>query len=125
MADRGGVIEHPVTGERFTFLETARETGGEYARIEARVSPHGFVAAPHVHPLTEEFFEIRAGTWAFVVDGEEKRVGPGEGASIPAGTPHAWWNAGEEEGLAIVEFRPAPKADEFFESFSAWPGTGR
>jgi mannose-6-phosphate isomerase-like protein (cupin superfamily) len=117
MAKRGDVIEHPVTGERFTFLETREDTGGEYSRIEARVIPHGFVAAAHVHPLVEETFEIRAGTWAFVVDGEEKRIGPGEGASIPVGTPHAWWNAGEEEGVAIVGFRPALKADEFFESF--------
>lgn len=117
MANSGDIIEHPVTGERFTFLETARDTNGEYSRIEARVSPHGFVAAPHVHPLVEETFEIRAGTWTFVVDGDERRVGPGEGAIILAGTPHAWWNAGEEEGVAIVEFRPALKADEFFESF--------
>src|SRR3712207_2930700 len=117
MANRGDVIEHPVTGERFTFLETGEDTGGEYSRIEAHVSPHGFVAAAHVHPLIEETFEIRAGTWAFDVDGKETRVGPGEGASIPVGTPHAWWNAGEEEGVAIVEFRPALKADEFFESF--------
>ena len=117
MADSGDVIEHPVTGEKFTFLETAQDTGGEYSRYEVRVRSHGFVAAPHVHPLIEETFEIRAGTWAFVLDGEETRVGPGEGASIPVGMPHAWWNAGEEEGVAIVELRPAMKADEFFESF--------
>jgi len=117
MANSGDVIEHPVTGEKFTFLETAQDTGGEYSRYEVRVRPHGFVAAPHVHPLIEETFEIRAGTWAFVLDGEETRVGPGEGASIPVGMPHAWWNAGEEEGVAIVELRPAMKADEFFESF--------
>jgi quercetin dioxygenase-like cupin family protein len=117
MAKRGDIIEHPVTGETFTFLETAQETGGESMRIETRVSPRGFVAAPHVHPLVEETFEIQAGTWAFVVDGEEKRLGPGEEATIPAGTPHAWWNAGDEEGVTVVEFRPALQAEEFFESF--------
>jgi mannose-6-phosphate isomerase-like protein (cupin superfamily) len=117
MAKRGDVIEHPVTGERFALLKTAQDTGGEYSRYEVRVRPRGFVAAPHIHPFVEESFEIRAGTWAFVVDGEESRVGPGEGAIVPVGTPHAWWNAGEEEGVAIVEFRPALKADEFFESF--------
>lgn len=125
MAKSGDVIEHPVTGEKFTFLETARDTGGEYVRIEARVSPHGFVAAAHIHPLIEETFDVRAGTWAFVVDGKETRVGPGGGAIIPAGTPHAWWNAGEEEGVAIVEFRPALKADEFFESFFGLAQDGR
>jgi hypothetical protein len=25
---------------------------------------------------------------------------------VPAGAVHAWWNAGDEEGVAIVDFRP-------------------
>ena len=117
MARSGDTIEHPVTGETFTFLETAEETGGEYVRIELRVRPRGFVAAPHIHPRIEETFEIRSGSFAFVVDGEEGRVGAGERATVPVGTPHAWWNAGDEEGVAIVEFRPALKTEEFFETF--------
>src|ERR671916_1785347 len=117
MARSGDMIEHPVTGETFTFLETAEETGGEYVRIELRVRPRGFVAAPHIHPRIEETFEIRSGTFALVVDGKEGRVGAGEGATVPVGTPHAWWNAGDEEGVAIVEFRPALKTEEFFETF--------
>ena len=80
-----------------------------------RVKPHGFVAAPHVHPLMEETFEMESGAFTLVVDGEERRVGAGEGAIVPAGTPHAWWNAGKEEAVAIVERRPALKAEELFE----------
>ena len=117
MARKGAVIEHPVTGERFTFLETAEDTGGGYVRIELRVEPRGFVAAPHVHPRIEETFQILSGTFAFVVDGEERRVGAGEGATIRAGTPHAWWNSSDEEGVAIVEFRPALNTEGFFETF--------
>jgi len=117
MAKSGDVVEHPVTGETITFLETSEETDGEYATGELRVRPHGFVAAPHIHPIAEESFEIRSGTFTFVVDGEARQVRAGEGATVPAGAPHAWWNAGEEEGVAIVEFRPALKTEEFFESF--------
>jgi mannose-6-phosphate isomerase-like protein (cupin superfamily) len=117
MARKGDEIEHPVTGERFTFLETAEDTGGGYVRIELRVEPRGFVAAPHVHPRIEETFEILSGTFAFVVDGERRLVGAGEEATVPPGTPHAWWNAGAEEGVAMVEFRPALKTEEFFETF--------
>jgi mannose-6-phosphate isomerase-like protein (cupin superfamily) len=117
MARNGDIVEHPVTGERITFLETSEETEGEYATAELRVRPHGFVAAPHIHPIAEESFEIRSGTFTFVVDGEERQVRAGEGATVPVGTPHAWWNSGEDEGVAIVEFRPALKTEEFFESF--------
>jgi mannose-6-phosphate isomerase-like protein (cupin superfamily) len=87
MAKRGDVIEHPVTGERITFLETSKETNGEYALLDLHVKPHGFVAAPHVHPRLQETFEIRKGTFTFVIDGEKREVGPGEGATVPAGAP--------------------------------------
>jgi len=117
MTRKGNTVEHPVTGERITFLETSAETNGEYATLELRVRPHGFVVAPHVHPQAVESFEIHSGTFTFMVDGEEREVREGEGATIPAGTAHAWWNSGDEEGIAKVEFRPGWKTEEFFESF--------
>jgi quercetin dioxygenase-like cupin family protein len=117
MARKGDIVEHPVTGERITFFETSEETNGEYAVFELRVRPYGFVVAPHIHPFAEESFEIRSGTFTFMVDGHERRVGPGDSATVPAGTPHAWWNSGGDEGVAIVEFRPTLKTEEFFESF--------
>jgi mannose-6-phosphate isomerase-like protein (cupin superfamily) len=117
MARKGDVVEHPVTGERFTFLDTAEDTGGKYVRIELHVEPRGFVAAPHIHPLIEETFAILSGTFAFVVDGEQRLVGASQEATVPPGRPHAWWNSGDEEGVAIVEFRPALKTEEFFETF--------
>ncbi len=50
MIRKGDVIENPVTGERLLFLETSRETGGEYVLVECTVQPNGFVAAAHMHP---------------------------------------------------------------------------
>jgi mannose-6-phosphate isomerase-like protein (cupin superfamily) len=117
MARKGDVIEHPVTGERITFLVTGEETGGEYYRNELRVKPRGFVADPHVHPKMEETFAIISREFTFVVDGEKRKLGAAEGATVPAGTPHTWWNSGDDEGVAIVEFRPAVKVEEFFETF--------
>ena len=74
MATTGDTIEHPVTGELITFLETSRETNEEYASVELRVRPHGFVIAPHIHPFAEESFEMRSGTCTFVADGNERNV---------------------------------------------------
>ena len=59
------------------------------------------------------------------MDGAERRVQAGERATVPAGTAHAWWNAGEDEGVAIIEFRPALKAEEFFEAFFELAQDGR
>jgi len=117
MARPGDMIEHPITRERLTFLETAAQTGGACVRYQLEVAPGGFAAAPHVHPWIEEHFEILSGEWAFVIDGVEQRMGPGDSVTIPARQVHAWWNAGKGTGVAIVECRPALRTEEFFESF--------
>jgi hypothetical protein len=43
-------------------------------------------------------------------------AGPGEKVVVPAGTPHVWWNAGEDELHAVVEPRPALSVEAFFET---------
>ena len=41
MARAGETIENPVSGERFTFLRTARDTGGQFLELELAVRPGG------------------------------------------------------------------------------------
>ena len=50
MAYTGQTIENPVSGERITFLQTARDTGGEKLEIELELAPDGHVPGAHVHP---------------------------------------------------------------------------
>jgi quercetin dioxygenase-like cupin family protein len=106
-------IFNPRTGQRMRFLET----GPELLRIES-VNPPSAVAEPeHVHPRQESRAEVVAGTLLFVVDGEERRVGPGESITIPAGVPHHFLNNGDEDAVSLQEFRPALRTREFFEEF--------
>ena len=116
MARAGDVIEH-LTGERFEFQKTADDTDGKLLRIEALVEPRGFAAAEHVHPKQEERFEILSGTLRYRVNGAERDAGAGEELVIPKGVPHVWENAGEEDLHMIIEFRPALRSEEFFESY--------
>src|SRR5438105_15521396 len=53
----GQTVENPVTGERLTFHETARETGGEYVRFEALIAPGGTLASALLHPYQSERFQ--------------------------------------------------------------------
>ena len=121
----GDVIENPVTGETMTFLATGRETAGELLRIDMRVRPGGFVASEHVHPEQEERFQIASGEIALRMNGEERRYGVGERITIPAGTPHVWWNTGSSELRVLLEFRPAGRFAEFITSFFALAQQGR
>jgi hypothetical protein len=49
--------------------------------------------------------------------GQERDVGAGETVVVPAGTPHVWGNPNEDEVHLILEFRPALRMEEWFETF--------
>jgi quercetin dioxygenase-like cupin family protein len=117
MASAGDVLEHPVTREKIVIRKTARDTGGELFQAEFFLPSGGFVAAAHIHPLQEERFEIIAGTLHGRVAGKELASGPGETVVVPSGTPHVWWNAGDDELHVLVEVRPALRFERFFETF--------
>jgi hypothetical protein len=80
-------IFNPRTGQRMRFLVTAADTNGELLRIETTNPPTGVAEPLHVHPRQESRAEVMAGTLRFVVDGQERRLGPGETIAIPAGVP--------------------------------------
>ena len=125
MIHAGDTIENPVTGERLVFHETSRETNGEAVVFETFVQPDGFVAAAHVHPKQEERFEILSGTLSLKVGGEEIVAGQGETVTIPAGTPHRFWNAGGAEARFRCEVRPALKFERLLETMFALAADGK
>jgi mannose-6-phosphate isomerase-like protein (cupin superfamily) len=125
MIHAGDTIENPVTGERLVFHKTSRETNGQAVVFETFVQPDGFVAAAHVHPKQEERFEILSGTLGLRM-GEEKIVaGPGETVTIPARTPHRFWNAGEDEVRFRCEVRPALQFEQLLETMFALAADGK
>ena len=117
MARAGVTIENPVSGERFTFLRTAADTGGEFLEMELAVPPGGEVPIPHLHARQEEAFAVLAGTLRCRVGGGGPRtLGPGGAVVVPPGVGHAWWNAGAEELRLRVTFRPALQVEAMFET---------
>lgn len=117
MVKPGDVLEHPVTREKVVFRKTARDTDGALFKADAYFQPGAFVAAEHIHPLQEERFEVISGTLRGRVAGKELSGNPGEKFVVPAGTPHTWWNSGDDELHFVVEVRPALRTDSFFETF--------
>ena len=65
MAHVGDVIEHPLTGERVTFLETAGSTGGKFLRVRLDVRPGGAIPNVHVHPGRKNSSQSQRGVCRF------------------------------------------------------------
>jgi quercetin dioxygenase-like cupin family protein len=96
------------------FLLTAEDTGGELLRMETTNPPGGDAEPLHVHPRQESRAEMVAGTLRFAVGGADRLLGPGDAITIPPGVPHIFLNDGDEDAVAIQEFRPALRSERFF-----------
>src|SRR3954449_550221 len=107
MITPGQTLENPVTGERFTFTDTAASTGGKLLAFELALRPGGAVPIPHVHPIQTERFEVVAGLMRFRLGLRRRLAGPGDVVEVAPGVVHGFANAGEEEARVRVEVRPA------------------
>jgi mannose-6-phosphate isomerase-like protein (cupin superfamily) len=125
MAVAGQTISNPQTGERITFRRTAADTKGEFLELAFFVAPGGAPAAKHVHPRQVEHFDVHSGSLRITIGDNELAIGPGQRATVPAGTPHIWRAARDEELQMTLTFEPALTAERFFEQFFALANAGR
>jgi hypothetical protein len=93
--------------------------------IETVVQPEGFVAAAHVHPAQSERFAVAAGQLGLKVGRKKMTLGPGEDATVEAGTAHRFWNAGEEPVRFVCEVRPALQFESLLETMFALAADGK
>ena len=117
MARVGETIEHPLTGERVTFLETAGSTGGKFMRIRLDVCPGGAIPNLHVHRRSEEQFAIAEGRLQVRRAKQSWVAKAGDTVVVPPGAAHVWGNPFDEPAAVIIDLRPALRAETFFETF--------
>jgi quercetin dioxygenase-like cupin family protein len=125
MIAAGQTVENPVTGERLTFHETARETGGECVRFEAVIAPGGTLASAHVHPQQTERFEGISGTLAMKVGGRRVDLEPGAVIVVEPGVAHTFWNKTDGEARMMVEIRPALELESLIETMYSLAADGK
>ena len=121
----GQTLENPVTGERFTFTDTASSTGGELLAFELALRPGGAVPIPHVHPIQTERFEVLEGRVRFRLGLRTLIAGPGDVVEAPPGLAHGFGNAGDGEARMHVEVRPALAMEYMFAEVVALAEAGK
>lgn len=109
----GDVAWNPLSGEKALIVQSADESGGARLVADLAVEAGGFVpGGEHVHDHCTEHFEVRAGRIVFAVGGQERTLGAGDRLAVAPGTPHRWWNAGEDEVQIRVHVEPALRFEE-------------
>jgi len=125
MITPGQTLENPVTGERFTFVETAATTAGARLSFELRLRPGSAVPMAHVHPVQSERFEVIDGRMRFRVGRRTIVAGPGDVVEVAPGVTHAFANAGDRDARVLVEVRPALAMEAMLADVAAMARAGR
>jgi len=110
----------PATQERFRFLASNEDL----VRVDWWL-PEGGGSPRHVHPCQVERVTGIEGELAITWRGGEVVVGPGQSFSVPAGLVHAFANRSPASAHMIVDFLPALRMREFFETVAGLANEGR
>lgn len=106
-------VQNPVTGEQFLFHTHADDPGTDAMACDIWTPPGMTPLAEHVHPNQPETFTIHDGTIQLSIGGTVESYTTGDGVTIPAGTPHTWWNAGTDVLHVTIQFEPGLSMEEF------------
>lgn len=110
---KSGEEVHLPRGSTFVYRRTAAESDGQIFEASWTGAPGAGVPA-HTHPSQQVRFEVVDGALRVVTDGDERVLGPGEVAVIPAGVEHRWENASDAPARGVFQLRPAGMADFVF-----------
>jgi mannose-6-phosphate isomerase-like protein (cupin superfamily) len=115
MREGPDVLVNAPAGERVIFRKHAADTGGRLIQFDLVLTKVGGRPPPHIHLHQTESFVVRSGALRVMVADEERVLGEGQEALIPAGTVHRWWNAGPGDALVSVEMRPGLHFEELLD----------
>ena len=110
MAERGEVLDNPVTGQRIIFRRTSGDTAGRLLEVESiYMTPAPSRPPTHYHPSQEEIFRVLAGELHVVAYGGHRVLKKGETLVIVEGVRHQMW--AEKAGVRVNwQTRPAAVA---------------
>jgi hypothetical protein len=110
------LVSSPAAGIWATLLETPAEGETDRPVLVQWLAPDADQPPAHVHPSSETFAAV-AGELTVVVDGDERRLGPGDAVTVPADSEHTFRNDSDE----VVAFRAElPSMQTVRGLYTAW-----
>src|SRR5437588_3384194 len=105
---------HPGMGMRWEITRSAQDSAGEVFESTNWLDPRMPGPPPHVHPNSEESFEVIEGSLDVFKDGQWTTLQAGATATVAPGVPHTLRNATDEPVTAVTRIRPAGRSEAFF-----------
>jgi mannose-6-phosphate isomerase-like protein (cupin superfamily) len=105
---------HPAFGERWEITKSTEDTSGELFESMLWLDPHMSGPPPHLHPTTEESFEVIEGSLDVLRDGGWTTLRSGETATVPCNVRHTFRNSSGETTKVFIRIQPAGRSEAFF-----------
>jgi mannose-6-phosphate isomerase-like protein (cupin superfamily) len=105
---------HPGMGMLWEITRSTEDSSGELFESTNWLDPQMPGPPVHVHPNSEESFEVIQGSLDISKDGAWSTVRAGETATVRAGVPHSLRNASDEPVKMVTRIQPAGRSEAFF-----------
>ena len=125
MAYSNKVISNTQTGQTIRFVQTAKDTNGQFLEMESNFSPNSKEPPSHYHPHQEEDFTVLSGELTVRINGETKILKQGDHLHVPANTIHGMWNQSAKTTVVSWRTRPAMNTEYFFETVMGLSNDGK
>jgi quercetin dioxygenase-like cupin family protein len=116
---------NPVTRQRIRIRRAPGASAVGVLEMESSWPVGGAEPPEHLHPRQEERFTVLWGTLRVRLGGETRDFGPGQQFCVPAGTPHAMWNAGDTETRVLWRVAPALRTERLMRTLFALAAQGK
>jgi quercetin dioxygenase-like cupin family protein len=116
MPFKGQILNNPVSGDIYEFLETAKDTNGQRVSIKMTLRSKGELVPDHLHALQDEYFEVISGKLTILLDGQKQTLTEGQYITLPKNKPHNHYNSGTEPVVFIQTITPALDFDYLLEN---------
>jgi mannose-6-phosphate isomerase-like protein (cupin superfamily) len=109
-------LENRHTGE-ILRMRRVRDRGGQIVlKLDGSLPPRASGPPLHVHFQEREEGKVTAGTLGAQVGTEKIVVSTGGDVVLPAGIPHRWWNAGDDQLEFSGHVIPAVDLDRYLQA---------
>jgi quercetin dioxygenase-like cupin family protein len=126
----GDVMTMP-DGSEFEVVRSPADPERDPSEVRLTAKPDGPAPPPHVHPRQREVFTLEEGDFELLLDGEWRRLAPGESVAVEAGQTHTYRNRGPATAHVRTVHEPVSPSSGTFatctrpRSSTAWTGSRR
>lgn len=116
MPSKGQIVTNPINQDTYEFIETAKDTKGEFVRLKATIYRKGQLVPKHFHLFQDESFEVISGQLTILTDNQVKTLKVGEKITLSKNIPHNHYNNENTPLIYIHSVSPALDFDYLIEN---------